>query len=284
MLRRSLFVIASLVACGSEPPPPVVVVPPQPPQVEPPPPPPPPPPVAKPDTPSEPQESPLEGMLRDATKKTTCSSFDYHPNGGLQSLWCHRPPRLSVEAIAKNAGVGIFKSGPHSQTDLVTDARYDFGHYNPDFVKWLVEKVPPSPRDSPAQKLTQPAYDKHLKPLAEIFWKTLQKAKAEPDCFQREKTAYADLIAKKKLPESYHERWFYWMNPKYCAKAKTGLGPNDGFDYFSKNGFDGGVDGNVTKTVIGFWIRRSLDGTMDSLAEGLKKLLASYEPALLEQK
>lgn len=279
------MLVVALVACGSDPPPPVVVVPPQPPPVDtaatPPSPPPP-----KAEAPAEPSmpESPLEAMLRDATKKTSCTSFDYHPNGGLQSLWCHRPARLTLQAIAKLAAVDVFTSGPHSSTELVTTSRLDFGHYNPELVKWLVEKVPPSPRDSAAQKLTQPAYDKHLKPLAEIFWKTLQKAKREPECFQREKTAYAALIAKGKLPESYYERWFYWMNPNFCAKAKTGLGPMDGFDYFSKNGFDGGVDGNVTKTVIGFWIRRSLDGTMDSFAAGLTKLVASYEPELLGQK
>lgn len=284
MLRRSALVLF-LVACGSEPPPPPVVVPPQPPQVDPgPPPPPPPPPVATTEAPPETKESPLEAYLRDATKKTSCSSFDYHPSGGLQSLWCHKPARATVEALAQLAGVDIFKSGPHSKTDLALDSRFEFGHYNPEFVKWLLEKAPPSPRDSAVQKATQPYYDKHLEPLAKIFWVTLQKAKSEPECFEREKKAYSDLIAKKKLPEGYYERWFYWMNPKFCAKAKTGLGANHGFDYFSSNGFDGGVDGNVTKTVIGFWLRRSMDGTMDAFAEGLKKLITSYEPALLEKR
>ncbi len=285
MLRRPLLAFTVLlVACASDPPPPAVVVPPQPPQVEPAPPPPPPAPVAKPDAPAETPESPFEGFLRDMTKKTSCSSYDYHPHGGLQSFWCHKPARATMEAIGTLAGVDIFKSGPHSKTDLGLDSRTEFGHYNPDFVKWLVDKVPPSARDSAVQKATQPHYDKHLKPLAEIFWVTLQKAKSEPECFEREKKAYADLIAKKKLPAAYYERWFYWMNPKFCARAKTGLGPNQGFDYFSNNGFDGGVDGNVTKTVIGFWLRRSMDGTMDSFAEGLKKLVTSYQPDLLEKK
>lgn len=284
MLRRTalLFVLA---ACASEPPPPTVVVPPQPPQVAPPPSSPSPPvAVEKADAPSETSDSPLEGMLREATKKTSCTAYDYHPTGGLQSLWCHRPARMTVEEIGKLAGVEIFTSGPHSKTELMLDASDDFGHYNPEFVKWLVEKVPPSAPGSAAQKLTQPAYDKHLKPLAKIFWATLQKTKAEPDCFKREKDAYASLIAKKKLPASYYERWFYFMNPKYCAKAKTGLGKNDGFDYFVNNGMDGGHDGNVVKSVVGFWLRRSMDGTMDAFAEGLKKLVTSYDPALLEQK
>ena len=66
------------------------------------------------------------------------------------------------------------------------------------------------------------------------------------------------------------------MNPYFCDK-----GPQKTFNFYTDNAFDAGVDGNVTKTVIGFWLRRSLDGTMDAFAEGLKKLLASYEPELM---
>src|SRR4051812_22122430 len=40
--------------------------------------------------------SPFETALREWTKKTQCSEFDYHPNGGLQSFWCHRPTRVTV--------------------------------------------------------------------------------------------------------------------------------------------------------------------------------------------
>ena len=65
------------------------------------------------------------------------------------------------------------------------------------------------------------------------------------------------------------------MNPYFCDKGQRPAN----FDY--DNAFDAGVDGNVTKTVIGFWLRRSMDGTMDTFAEGLKKLLAAYQPDLM---
>lgn len=284
-LRTASLALLVLAACASEPPPPTVMVPAQPPTVTVPPAPPPPPPPAPPEPApaADGPESPLEPLLREAASGTACGSYDYHPHGGIQSLWCHKPPRLTVEGMAQLSRVDIFRSGPHARTNLVLNAPQDFGHYNPEFVKWLVDKAPPSGRDSAARKLTQPYYDKHLAPLAEVFWRTLRKAKDEPACFEREKKAYADLIAKKKLPASYYERWFYWMNPKYCARAAVGLGPNHGFDYFLKNGFDGGVDGNVTKTVIGFWLRRSMDGTMDSFAEGLTKLVAAYQPSLMSK-
>jgi len=115
-----------------------------------------------------------------------------------------------------------------------------------------------------------------MKPLPEIFWKTYMKAQADQACFKREKAAYGDLIAKKKLPKDYYERWFFFMNPYFCDK-----GPAKTFNFYSDNGFDAGVDGNVTKTVVGFWLRRALDGTGDGFAAGLKKLIASYQPELL---
>jgi hypothetical protein len=284
-MSRWLVLAVVIAACGSDPPPPVVVVPPQPPPpaTEEPAPPPAPIAIATPPAEPPPNGSPLEPLLRTWSDKENCGAFDYHPNGGIQSFWCHKPTTLSYVQVISMAGVDVFQSGPHANGELHLDSTKDFGHYNPAFVQWLVEKAGPSPRDSSAQKLTQAAYDKHLKPLATIFWKTLEKSRSEADCFNREKTAYADLIAKKKLPKDYYERWFYFMNPKYCAKAKTGLGKDDGFQYFVDNGMDGGVDGNVTKTVVGFWLRRSIDGTMDQFAAGLKKLLESYDPGLVKK-
>jgi hypothetical protein len=67
------------------------------------------------------------------------------------------------------------------------------------------------------------------------------------------------------------------MNPAFCDKPKKSEA------FMMKTGFDGGFNGNVTKTVVGFWLRRSLDGTMETFAEGLKKLIASYQPELLDE-
>jgi hypothetical protein len=220
--------------------------------------------------------SALESALEEVTRKSQCQDFDYYPNGGIQNFWCHRPARITLASIRELAGVDIFTKGPHSVDTLQLDAASDFGHYNPAFVRFLIDKAGPSERGSAAQKATQPSYDAHLKPLAEIFWKTYAKSQADKECFAREKAAYGDLIAKKKLPKDYYERWFYFMNPYFCDR-----GVQHNFNFYSDNAFDAGVDGNVTKTVVGFWLRRSLDGTMDAFAEGLKKMLTAYEPELI---
>lgn len=224
------------------------------------------------------EPSPAERALREWSPRSACASFDYFPNGGIRSFFCHRPARLGLAAVRALAGTPVFASGPHGPDDLVLDSRDTFGHYDPAFVKWLVDVAGPSPRGSAAQQATQAAYDANLRPLAEVFWRTLAKIEADGACFEREKKAYAGLLAKKKLPPSYYERWFFFMNPYFCSRPAGG---NDSFYY--DNGFDAGVSGNVTKTVVGFWIRRALDGTMQGFAEGLRKLVASYQPELREE-
>ncbi|CAN5925596.1 hypothetical protein BH11MYX4_BH11MYX4_06540 [soil metagenome] len=216
--------------------------------------------------------SPLETALGEWSRASQCQDYDYFPQGGIQSFWCHRPARVTLASIRDLAGVDIFARGPHG-ADLALQSAADFGHYDPAFVRWLVDSAGPSARGSAVQQATQASYDASLKPLATIFWQTYEKTQNDAACFAREKAAYGDLIARKKLPKDYYERWFYFMNPYFCDK-----GPARSFNFYSDNGFDAGVDGNVTKTVVGFWLRRSLDGTMDAFAAGLKKMLASYQP------
>lgn len=279
----------ALVACGHPAPPPVVEVPPsellaiRPVPTEPAP-------VAVVDAgPPPPELSLSERLLRQWGQKHSELSYDYGADGGIQTFWDHRVATLTISQVADWAGVPIFSSGPHTREELELGDDHDFGHYNPAFVTWLIEKAGPSPRDSAARVMMQDAYDAKVKPLAEIFYFTLVKARREADCFDREKTAYQALIAKKKLPGDYYERWFYFMNPGYCPRLKAGQSmsssdssPASAFHYFERNGFDAGINGNVTKTVTGFWLRRAMDGTMESFAKGVENLVRSYEPELLE--
>ena len=95
-------------------------------------------------------ESPLETALREWSRSSRCTEFDYFPQGGIQSFWCHRPERITLAGIRALAGVDLFVKGPHGADLALTDAS-DFGHYHPDFVRWLVERAPPSARGSAAQ-------------------------------------------------------------------------------------------------------------------------------------
>ena len=208
--------------------------------------------------------------------KNTCDEFDYFPEGGMRIFACHLKSLTSLEFLLEASGLTVFNQGPHKGSRLKLDHRHQFGHYNQDFVRWMVKHVIPGAEDTALRKATQAHYNKYVKPLATLFYATRQKAQQQPECFRREVERYRSLMEKKKLPEMYYERFFFWMNPDFCTHTDAG------FDYFYKHGFDGGYDGNVVKTCIAFWMRRTIDGTADEFSQGLLKLLKAYDPGLLK--
>ena len=217
-------------------------------------------------------------VLNGFTKATQCPDFDYFPEGGYQNFWCHRPTSLTIQAIEARAGVPIFLSGPHARGGFNARSKTDFGHYNPAFVRWLTDSVAPRSKDTQLVHATQPMYDSMMKPLATAFYLTSRKVRAEPACFERERDAYKKLLAAKKLPEGYHEHWFFFMNQEFCPRRARG---QNGDDYYYQHGMDGGVDGNVVKSVLAFFVRRSIDGTLVDFERALDKMIAGYQPDLL---
>ena len=46
---------------------------------------------------------------------------------------------------------------------------------------------------------------------------------------------------------------------------------------------DGGYNGNVVKTAVGFWMRREMDDTKAIFAKGLTKLLQQYDATWMQK-
>ena len=207
--------------------------------------------------------------------KNSCGGYNYYPEGGMQSFACNVMSLAPFTALYEQAQIDLFLSGPHSNSALNLASKKDFGHYNPEFVRWAVENLVPGTRDSAFRAATQPMYDSYVAPLARLFYHTHRKIEREPVCFDKEVKRYQRALKKKKGPRDFVERYFFFMNSDFCRRP-------DDEEYFFKHGFDGGFDGNVTKTCVGFWIRRHLDGTREQFYAGLRQLLLAYEPTLLE--
>lgn len=193
--------------------------------------------------------------------------FDYWPTGGMQVFACHVWSIASHESLASLSPMPIFLRGPHEK-GLVLDDERQFGHYNPEFVTWFTAHAIPGADDAAFKAATTTIYDAYVRFLAEIYLAAYDKAIAEPACFAAERDAYAEHVEKGTLPGYYYERWYWWLNDGFCANR------NGGFNTFKAD--DGGFDGNVTKSAMGFWVRRSLDGTMDQWHQGLRKLTQTY--------
>jgi hypothetical protein len=209
--------------------------------------------------------------------KSACKDYDYFPEGGMRNFYCHLKARVDHSKIQELAGLSAFVKGPHTRERLDLNSSTSFGHYNKAFVRWLREKLVPGGRASSFREQTQSIYNRYVRPLARIFYVTYRKLSSNPAYLEQESARYLKLIAANALPAGHYEKYFYFMNPNYYKK------PDGGFSYFTGRGFDGGVNGNVVKTCVAFWIRRSIDGTDREWFAGLQKLLRAYDPDLLKQ-
>ena len=222
---------------------------------------------------------PLRVAMLAVRDESGCGDFDDFPNGGMQNLWCHRPPDFTFAALGAEASVPVFLSGPHTKSRLSLADEKTFGHYNPAFVQWLTRAIVPA-RDDEFRLRSQAIYDHAAAPLVAAFVSVRAKVKAERPCFDREKARYQALLTAGTLPRSYYERWYYFPNPRFCAAVAAH--PNKEPDGSWIPG-DGTVDGNVAKTVVGFWLRRSIDGTEGDFSDLLDKVIAAYAPDLAKE-
>lgn len=204
------------------------------------------------------------------TSGSQCPDFDYFPDGGMQNFWCHISKDMPLSLLEEATGQKIFLSGPHGATLNLKD-KTKFGQYNPKFVEALTKLVVPSEDDTTFIAQTQSVYNSHVRPLARFHFLTLQKLQKNPACAKKETLQYKSNIEKAadEQQEWYNERWFYFMNPKFCT--------TDNIDALFDDGFDGGHDGNVVKTATGFWLRRSMDGTQPLFVGALEALLTRYD-------
>ena len=201
----------------------------------------------------------------------TCDEFDYFPDGGIRIFACHVFSLASYERIVGATSLAPFVSGPH-QGGLDLHATDDFGHYDPAFVRFVAEHAVPAQRDSALRAATQAHYDRYVAPLARILFATHQKLADNPACAAAELAEYRAAIERGDTRD-YVEPWFFFMNDTYCRHRR---GEYEDYDDY---GFDGGYDGNVVKTSVGFWLRRTLDGTESTFFDALVVLMDTYEPS-----
>lgn len=202
-----------------------------------------------------------ETWLNLAQTENQCPElYDYFPNGGMLSFYCHAKTFLNVQDLQKLAAMPIFISGPHQNNQLDLQVANDFAHYNPEFVLWLVDHMIPAAKDEDLQRLTQPLYDQYVKTLARTYYRTYQALQNQPDYLRSETEQYANLVENHNLPMYHYEKYYDF----------AGL-------------HEIGYDGNVVKGAVAFWIRRSIDNTIGEFFLGLEKLLNTYDVAFLQK-
>ncbi len=208
--------------------------------------------------------------------RSRCEEFDYFPNGGMRNFYCHAMNFMDYRRFAELVGTPVFSGGPHTALELKLDSPGSFGRYNREFVVRLRSMMIPGEEDAAFRAATRGIYDEYVRPLARIFFVTYRKLQDNPSYLDREKRDYLALLKSGNLKPYHYEKYFYFMNPGF-------IGSVENESYLMEHGFDGGWDGNVVKTCVAFWIRRTIDGTAGEFYAGLEKLLKTYDGGFLAE-
>ncbi len=187
---------------------------------------------------------------------------DYGVEGGMRNFYCRAKQVFTWRQLTALAPPP-FRSGPHSDAGLDLNAEKDFGHYNPDFVRWASKALIPAAEDRALKEKTQRLYDAQVRSLARLYFLVWRVASKDPQWLAAERT-------------------------RYRAALERGGGSWSGADVdlyhelLGTSGNDwGGNDPNHVRSATMWWLRRSIDETAPLWAQGLERLLKTYDPAWL---
>lgn len=205
----------------------------------------------------------------------------YFPDFGVRGLACAAAQVVPATTLAGRAPVAPFRQGPHAVSDravrLDLTAENTFGHYDPVFVRWLVEAGVPDGQT--ARTLAQPVYDRHLARLARVYWLThadLAAAGYPEETPEGALTAYAAYLDGGPIPdgmEGYEGGFavYAFTDRSQRLLPEVGLAPGE-------NEWEATYEAN---TAYGFWLRRRADGTHAIWHDGLRDLLGAFDAGWL---
>jgi hypothetical protein len=88
---------------------------------------------------------------------------------GLRALYRRIKPFVDYRKLIAITGLPIFLSGPHSDSEINFNGGYEFGYYNPEFLKWFQDDAIAIDNDIPKQTI-QIVYDDKIKVVARAFY------------------------------------------------------------------------------------------------------------------
>lgn len=243
------------------------------------------------------------------------TSFDYWPDCGLRNAYYHIVGFMSFADLQDIFGGKIFISGPHTTSTLNLHSKYDFGHYNKDFIKWINVNLNAALSDKQFIEKTKPLYEKFLSKIITnyaLVWMYLDKHKSLKKSLL---TDYKTHIENKTLPDSYIQQttlvelFDHFMTKKETEKTLKATGDDAKTDFSGLLPIVLGLqqlatdrrhilardnvvreelkllmqkgDSNILAPAIYFWLRRSLDKTESDIYSIMQTLLEKYDSATL---
>lgn len=152
------------------------------------------------------------------------------------------------------AGVPVFLEGPHRADRIDFNNQSEFGHYNPEFLKWALELIPDRPEG--------------------LFYQSTQAVFKAKFSEQFEYLAIAAAILDTQPAMLLDGTAVY---KRFIADGKH-FSPQEGFPGLRAHIQAGDYYYLAEGEAFAFWIRRSIDGTFDTLQQIVRKIAEIYDP------
>jgi hypothetical protein len=198
------------------------------------------------------------------------------PERGIRGRYFVAKSALGKKMVEEIVGENAFLSGPHAD-EIDYSSATSFGHYNPEFLKKLHQKLSATFDNPIFVKGFQSFYEEHLKMYLQTHYYSYNIGTSSPEI----EKAYLAIIEE----EAAKERKGYSEASFYLAEAFLGIPGLPAELYKGGTSYiDGGTNYDQYERYIsyGFWVRRSIDGTSDEFYELLKLMLNTFDSAFLE--
>jgi len=200
-------------------------------------------------------------MIQNAVSKLEESTnvleneYDYWPECGLRITGSHLFSLLSLRTLNRILPCDLYVSGPHHTNRWELNCDYDFGHYNPEAVKYLGQLAKKVVADKKFVNSTKPLVDKYLHRQMYIMKSLYDGLNDKSIC--SDKQAVLDEIN------------------MLSGNSYSG---NIAREFLDKQKLDDGsfVYENTGEMFLYFWGRRSADGTMELFHDILETVYDAY--------
>lgn len=180
-----------------------------------------------------------------------------HEKYGYRYTYCLLRDVLDIEHLSALSGQPLFIDGPHTDEVLILDNPYEFGRYNPKFVKWLHGIAAKAMSSQQFVRATKPIYDKHLSRLATTMWISHEILARQPEHWDQKAAALQRLLRERRSDR-------YKLANIYVSLANVI--------------FDGtAFKDDEVRVANEFWVRRRIDGTAPGFFRVLDTVWRTYE-------
>ena len=207
----------------------------------------------------------------------TAETFDYFPDGGIQSWFCHLHDVYGLATIQQMTGMPVFLTGPHQQ-EMNMQSRQDFGRYNPAFLLAVEKTIDDNIMDIFSGS-NIPFLKEKLLPVLTDMISILSKIDQNPVCFRQDIEHYQnEIIAKGVYVFGSDEGWMdYYVDRRWCNIE--GRERYTRLPYEVEGVQDFNIHSPYPYTIVGsiylFFMRREMDGTRPIIARMIRKAHAA---------